>query len=53
MKRKEVLIAVIAGCFGAVITMGVGLFIPVGVVAQSQPTDVAIWEDSMQEDRSR
>ena len=39
MKRKEVLIAVIAGCFGAVITMGVGLFIPVGVVAQSQPTD--------------
>ena len=41
MKRKEVLIAVIAGCFGAVITMGVGLFIPVGVIAQSQPTDVA------------
>ena len=39
MKRKEVLIAVVAGCFGAVITMGAGLFIPVGVVAQSQPTD--------------
>ena len=42
MKRKEVvLIAVIAGCFGAVITMIVGLFTPMGVVAQSQPTDAA------------
>ena len=39
MKRKEVLYAVIGGCFGALITMLVGLFIPVGVVAQSQPTD--------------
>lgn len=39
MKRKEVLIAVVTGCFSAVIAMGVGLFIPVGVVAQSQPTN--------------
>ncbi len=39
MKSKEVLYAVIGGCFGAFITMLVGLFIPVGVVAQSQPTD--------------
>ena len=36
MKRKEVLIAVIGGCFGALVTMGVGLFSPVGVVAQNQ-----------------
>lgn len=41
MKRKEVLYAVIGGCFGALIAMLVGLFIPVGVVAQSQPTDAA------------
>jgi len=33
------LIAVIGGCFGALLTMIVGLFSPVGVVAQSQPTD--------------
>ena len=39
MKRKEVLYAVIGGCFGAFITMLAGLFIPVGVVAQSQSTD--------------
>lgn len=39
MKRKEVLYAVIGGCFGAFITMLVGLFIPVGVVAQSRSTD--------------
>lgn len=39
MKRKEVLCAVIGGCFGTFITMLVGLFIPIGVVAQSQPTD--------------
>ena len=39
MKRKEVLYAVIGGCFGALIAMLVGLFIPVGIVAQSQPTD--------------
>ena len=40
MKRKEVLIAaVVGGCIGAVLTMGVGLFAPVGVAAQSQPTD--------------
>ena len=36
MKRKEVLIAVIGGFVGALVTMGVGLFVPVGVVAQSQ-----------------
>lgn len=39
MKRKEVLIAVIGGCIGAVLTMFVGLFTPVGVRAQSQSTD--------------
>ena len=39
MKRKDVLIAVIGGCIGALVTMSVGLFAPVGVVAQSQPTD--------------
>ena len=36
MKRKEVLIAVIGGCFGALVTMLVGLFAPMGVVAQNQ-----------------
>ena len=40
MKRKEVLIAVIGGFFGAFLTMCVGLFVPVGVVAQSQNQDV-------------
>ena len=41
MKRKEVLIAaVVGGCIGAVLTMSVGLFIPVGVVAQSNNHDV-------------
>ena len=39
MKRKDVLIAVIGGCVGALVTMSAGLFAPVGVVAQSQPTD--------------
>ena len=39
MKRKEVLIAVIGGCFGALVTMGVGLFSPVRVGAQSQNQD--------------
>ena len=39
MKRKDVLIAVIGGCIGALVTIGVGLFAPAGVVAQSQPTD--------------
>ena len=32
MKRKDVLIAMIGGCIGALVTMGVGLFAPVGVV---------------------
>ena len=37
MKRKEVLIAaVFGGCFGALVTMLVGLFAPMGVVAQNQ-----------------
>ena len=40
MKRKEVLIAaVVGGCIGAVLTMSVGLFMPVGVVAQSYNHD--------------
>jgi len=39
MKRKEVLIAVIGGCIGAVITMMVGLLSPLQVIAQSQPQD--------------
>ena len=39
MKRQDVLIAVIGSCIGALVTMGVELFAPVGVVAQSQPTD--------------
>ena len=39
MKRKDVLIAVIGGCIGALVTMGVGLFAPVGVVAQSYDQD--------------
>lgn len=41
MKRKEVLIAaVVGGCMGAVLTMSVGLFMPVGVVAQSYNHDI-------------
>ena len=39
MKRKEMLYAVIGGCFGAVLTLIVGLFTPMSVVAKSQPTD--------------
>ena len=39
MKRKDILIAVIGGCIGALVTMGVGLFAPVGVVAQSYDQD--------------
>lgn len=40
MKRKEVLVAaVVGGCIGAVLTMSVGLFMPVGVVAQSYNHD--------------
>ena len=39
MKRKELFYAVIGGCFGAAITMLVGLFTPIKVDAQSQPTD--------------
>lgn len=42
MKRKEMLIvAVLGGCFGALATMGVGLFVPMGVVAQSYNQDAA------------
>lgn len=37
MKRKELFYAVIGGCFGAAITMLVGLFTPIKVDAQSQP----------------
>ena len=39
MKRKEVLIAVISGCIGAMLTMAVGLFSPMGARAHSQPSD--------------
>ena len=39
MKRKEVLMAVIGGFFGALVTMMVGLFLPMGVVAQSYNQD--------------
>ena len=40
MKRKEVLIAaVVGGGIGAVLAMSVGLFMPVGVVAQSYNHD--------------
>ena len=39
MKRKELFYAVIGGCFGAAITMLVGLISPIRVDAQSQPTD--------------
>lgn len=39
MKRKEVLIAVIGGCIGALVTMIVGLFVPMGVVAQPYNQD--------------
>ena len=41
MKRKDILIAVIGGCIGALVTMGVGLFAPVGVVAQSYDQDAS------------
>ena len=37
MKRKELFYAVIGGCFGAAITMLVGLISPIKVGAQSQP----------------
>ena len=36
MKRKEVLYAVLGGCFGTLVTMGVGLFTPMSVGAQNQ-----------------